>query len=50
MCVSAKSPTTKFGVYEKKDKSKIFIFGLVLIRNVSLITCPMFLIQDVAGN
>jgi len=36
--------------FTKKDKSKIFIFGLVPIRNVSLITCPTFLIRDVKYN
>ena len=37
-------------VFTKKDKSKIFIFGLVSTRNVSLITCPTFLILNVASN
>ena len=33
--------------FQQKNKSKIFIFGLVPIRNVSLVNCPTFLILNV---
>ena len=51
VCIYLESPPNiKFGVYAKKDKSKIFIFGLTPIRNVSLIICPMFITMNVVHN
>ncbi|MBU2994920.1 hypothetical protein KO500_00645 [Cellulophaga baltica] len=47
LCLFARSPNIKFGIYSRKDKSKIFIFSYVINRNVSLITCPTFLILNV---
>lgn len=36
----SRSPNIKFGIYKEKDKSKIFIFGLVTNRNDSAFNCP----------